>query len=52
MDGVTIQLPETVLIDPDVTAGEDTILEPGVQLLGKTKNWSAFASSETGSVPG
>ena len=36
-DGVTIQLPETVLIDPDVTAGEDTIIEPGVQLLGKTK---------------
>lgn len=35
--GVTIQLPETVLIDPDVTAGEDTVLEPGVQLLGKTK---------------
>src|SRR5271169_6601079 len=35
--GVTIQLPETVLIDPEVTAGEDTILEPGVQLLGKTK---------------
>src|SRR6266436_2491898 len=23
-DGVTIQLPETVLIDPDVIAGEDT----------------------------
>jgi bifunctional UDP-N-acetylglucosamine pyrophosphorylase/glucosamine-1-phosphate N-acetyltransferase len=35
--GVTIQLPETVLIDPDVTAGEDTIIEPGAQLLGKTK---------------
>jgi bifunctional UDP-N-acetylglucosamine pyrophosphorylase/glucosamine-1-phosphate N-acetyltransferase len=35
--GVTIQLPETVLIDPDVTAGEDTIIEPCVQLLGKTK---------------
>jgi len=35
--GVTIQLPETVLIDPDVVAGEDTLLEPGVQLLGKTK---------------
>lgn len=35
--GVTIQLPETVLVDPDVTAGEDTIIEPGVQLLGKTK---------------
>src|SRR6202163_3407131 len=36
-DGVTIQLPETVLIDPDVTAGEDTIIESGVQLLGKTR---------------
>src|SRR5713101_2899376 len=36
-DGVSIQLPETVLVDPDVTAGEDTIIEPGVQLLGKTK---------------
>jgi bifunctional UDP-N-acetylglucosamine pyrophosphorylase / glucosamine-1-phosphate N-acetyltransferase len=35
--GVTIQLPETVLIDPDVLVGEDTILEPCVQLLGKTK---------------
>ena len=35
--GVTIQLPETVLIDPDVTVGEDTIIEPGVQLLGKTR---------------
>jgi bifunctional UDP-N-acetylglucosamine pyrophosphorylase/glucosamine-1-phosphate N-acetyltransferase len=35
--GVTIQLPETVLIGPDVTVGEDTIIEPGVQLLGKTK---------------
>src|SRR5712675_1245765 len=35
--GVSIQLPETVLIDPDVTAGEDCTLEPGVQLLGKTK---------------
>jgi bifunctional UDP-N-acetylglucosamine pyrophosphorylase/glucosamine-1-phosphate N-acetyltransferase len=36
-DGVTIQLPETVLIDPDVTVGEDTMIEPGVQLLGKTR---------------
>jgi bifunctional UDP-N-acetylglucosamine pyrophosphorylase/glucosamine-1-phosphate N-acetyltransferase len=35
--GVSIQLPETVLIDPDVVAGEDTVLEPGVHLLGKTK---------------
>lgn len=35
--GVSIQLPETVLIDPEVTVGEDTIVEAGVQLLGKTK---------------
>ena len=35
--GVSIQLPETVVIDPDVTAGEDTVLEAGVQLLGKSK---------------
>jgi bifunctional UDP-N-acetylglucosamine pyrophosphorylase/glucosamine-1-phosphate N-acetyltransferase len=34
--GVTIQLPETVLVDPEVTAGEDTVIEPCVQLLGKT----------------
>lgn len=36
-DGVTILLPETVLVDPDVIIGEDTVLEPCVQLLGKTK---------------
>jgi bifunctional UDP-N-acetylglucosamine pyrophosphorylase/glucosamine-1-phosphate N-acetyltransferase len=35
--GVTFQLPETVLIDPEVTCGEDTLVKPGVQLLGKTK---------------
>jgi bifunctional UDP-N-acetylglucosamine pyrophosphorylase / glucosamine-1-phosphate N-acetyltransferase len=35
--GVSIQLPETVLLDPEVSAGEDTVIEPGVQLLGKTK---------------
>jgi bifunctional UDP-N-acetylglucosamine pyrophosphorylase / glucosamine-1-phosphate N-acetyltransferase len=35
--GVSIQLPETVLIDPDVSVGEDTVLEPAVQLLGRTK---------------
>jgi bifunctional UDP-N-acetylglucosamine pyrophosphorylase / glucosamine-1-phosphate N-acetyltransferase len=48
-DGVTIQLPETVLIDPDVIAGEDTIIEPGVQLLGKTKIGSR-CTIRTGSV--
>jgi len=35
--GVTIELPETVLIDPEVTVGADTRIEPGVQLLGKTR---------------
>jgi bifunctional UDP-N-acetylglucosamine pyrophosphorylase/glucosamine-1-phosphate N-acetyltransferase len=47
--GVTIQLPETVLIDPDVLAGEDTIIEPGVQLLGKTKI-GRRCTIQTGSV--
>jgi bifunctional UDP-N-acetylglucosamine pyrophosphorylase / glucosamine-1-phosphate N-acetyltransferase len=47
--GVTIQLPETVLIDPDVAAGEDTVIEPGVQLLGKTKI-GARCTIRTGSV--
>ena len=47
--GVTIQLPETVLIDPDVTAGEDTLIEAGVQLLGKTR-LGARSSVRTGSV--
>jgi len=35
--GVTIYLPETVLIDPEVEVGSDTVIEPGVQLLGKTR---------------
>ena len=47
--GVTILLPETVLIDPDVTAGEDTVIEPGVQLLRKTKI-GARCTIRTGSV--
>jgi len=48
-NGVTIQLPETVLIDPEVTAGEDTVIEPGVQLLGQTK-MGARCTIRTGSV--
>ena len=48
-DGVTIQLPETVLVDPDVAAGEDTVVEPGVQLLGATKI-GARCTIRTGSV--
>ena len=47
--GVTIQLPETVLIDPEVTAGEDCTIEPAVQLLGKTK-LGARCTIQTGSV--
>jgi bifunctional UDP-N-acetylglucosamine pyrophosphorylase/glucosamine-1-phosphate N-acetyltransferase len=48
-DGVTIQLPETVLVDPDVVVGEDTVIEPCVQLLGKTKIGSRCVV-KTGSV--
>jgi len=48
-NGVTIQLPETVTIDPDVSVGEDTIIEPCVQLLGKTKI-GARCVVKTGSV--
>jgi len=35
--GVTIYKPETCVIDSDVTVGPDTIIEPYVQLLGKTR---------------
>jgi bifunctional UDP-N-acetylglucosamine pyrophosphorylase / glucosamine-1-phosphate N-acetyltransferase len=35
--GVTIYLPETVTVDPEVTVGADTIIEPGVRLLGRTR---------------
>jgi bifunctional UDP-N-acetylglucosamine pyrophosphorylase / glucosamine-1-phosphate N-acetyltransferase len=35
--GVTIYLPETVLIDPEVEVGSDSVIEPGVQLLGRTR---------------
>jgi len=35
--GVTIYLPETVLVDPDVTIGPDTVIEPHVHLLGRTQ---------------
>lgn len=36
-DGVTIFYPETCVIDGDVEIGEDTIIEPFVQLLGNTR---------------
>jgi bifunctional UDP-N-acetylglucosamine pyrophosphorylase/glucosamine-1-phosphate N-acetyltransferase len=35
--GVAIQFPDTVVIDPEVTAGPDTEIEAGVQLLGRTR---------------
>jgi bifunctional UDP-N-acetylglucosamine pyrophosphorylase/glucosamine-1-phosphate N-acetyltransferase len=47
--GVTIELPETVLIDPEVTVGADSRIEPCVQLLGKTRV-GAGCTIRTGSV--
>jgi bifunctional UDP-N-acetylglucosamine pyrophosphorylase/glucosamine-1-phosphate N-acetyltransferase len=47
--GVTMELPETVLIDPEVTAGADTRIEPCVQLLGRTRI-GAGCTIRTGSV--
>jgi bifunctional UDP-N-acetylglucosamine pyrophosphorylase/glucosamine-1-phosphate N-acetyltransferase len=38
-----------VVIDPEVTAGSDTLVEPGVQLLGKTRI-GARCKIQTGSV--
>ncbi len=35
--GVTIYKPETCVIDADVEIGTDTVIEPFVQLLGRTK---------------
>jgi bifunctional UDP-N-acetylglucosamine pyrophosphorylase/glucosamine-1-phosphate N-acetyltransferase len=47
--GATIYLPETVVIDPEVSAGPDTTIEPAVQLLGKTRI-GAHCTIRTGSV--
>src|SRR5579863_6259086 len=47
--GATIYLPETVVIDPEVSAGPDTVIEPCVQLLGKTRI-GARCTIQTGSV--
>ena len=35
--GVTLLDPETTYIDADVTVGRDTVIEPGVMLLGRTE---------------
>jgi bifunctional UDP-N-acetylglucosamine pyrophosphorylase/glucosamine-1-phosphate N-acetyltransferase len=42
-------MPESILIDPDVTVGPDTVLEPGVQLLGKSRI-GAGCTIRTGSI--
>ncbi|HTQ84855.1 MAG TPA: bifunctional UDP-N-acetylglucosamine diphosphorylase/glucosamine-1-phosphate N-acetyltransferase GlmU [Candidatus Solibacter sp.] len=47
--GVTIFLPETVVIDPDVRIGPDTVIEPCVHLLGSTRI-GANCHIHTGSV--
>ena len=47
--GVTIYLPETVLIDAEVEIGRDTVIEPAVQLLGRTQI-AAGCTVRTGSV--
>jgi bifunctional UDP-N-acetylglucosamine pyrophosphorylase/glucosamine-1-phosphate N-acetyltransferase len=36
-DGVTVFLPDTCIIDAEVTVGPDTVIEPYVQLLGNTR---------------
>src|SRR5437588_4091512 len=36
-EGVTIYRPETCVIDPEVEVGADTVIEPFVQLLGRTR---------------
>jgi bifunctional UDP-N-acetylglucosamine pyrophosphorylase/glucosamine-1-phosphate N-acetyltransferase len=36
-EGVTIYYPQTCVIDSDVEIGADTVIEPFVQLLGRTK---------------
>ena len=34
--GVTLEDPATIYVDRDVTVGPDTVIRPGVSLLGKT----------------
>lgn len=55
-EGVSIYGPETCVIDPDVQVAPDTVIEPFVQLLGKTKigsecrigSFSVISDSEIG----
>ncbi len=36
LEGTTVERPETVTVDPKVTVGMDTVIEPFVRLLGNT----------------
>jgi bifunctional UDP-N-acetylglucosamine pyrophosphorylase/glucosamine-1-phosphate N-acetyltransferase len=47
--GVSMLMPETILVDSDVSVGADTVLEPGVQLLGKSRI-GAGCTIATGSI--
>jgi len=47
--GVGMLMPESILIDSDVAVGPDTLLEPGVQLLGKARI-GAGCTIRTGSI--
>jgi bifunctional UDP-N-acetylglucosamine pyrophosphorylase / glucosamine-1-phosphate N-acetyltransferase len=47
--GVSMLMPESILIDPDVSVGPDTLLEPGVQVLGKSRI-GAGCTVRTGSI--
>lgn len=49
VSGVTMYLPETIVIDPEVAVGTDAVVEPGVQLLGETRV-GARCKIGTGSV--
>ena len=56
LDGVTILYPKTCVIDNEVEIGPDTVIEPFVQILGKTKigsdcrvrSYSVIQNSEIG----
>lgn len=37
LSGVTLLQPATIVLDPDVEVGADTVIEPGVSLLGRTR---------------
>jgi bifunctional UDP-N-acetylglucosamine pyrophosphorylase/glucosamine-1-phosphate N-acetyltransferase len=37
LSGITIESPETVCVDMDVTCGQDTVIEPFARLLGQTR---------------